>query len=871
MNWFENPFVRTLGLYAAGSWLVLQVVDVLADNLGLPSWVFSSALVLLIVGLPIVLATAYFHGPGRTPDTDESEATETARSVFTWRNAILGGLAAFSLWGVVATVWLFQGRPGGGAEGVDGVQSIAVLPLQVRAAGASAGPEGGSSDAALFADGMHDDLLTQLSRIDDLRVTSRTSVEEFRDSEENIRDIAERLGVRYVVEGAVDRVGDRVRVNVQLIDASSDGHLWAETYDETMTLDNLFAIRDALTRRIAASLRAELTPEVAARLAERPTDDARAFDLYTRGRQLYERGSRPELEQAIDLFERAVELDPGFAEAHAMIAGAWNRQIAYGYVPREVGGPPARAATARALAIDPELTEGLIGRAVSRWHEGDPASALATLERAIELSPSNAAARTVLATLLDQLGLVERMLEEARIAHDLDPLSPSSAEILVVALSRSGRDREAAEQAAALLELHPDVETASSTAAAALAATGREEEAVRVLERAVARNPSSIWANEGLAWALHDVGRRDEALAQIERALERNPEDYPSWTSLAWLRADRGQFTGAREAAAEAVRLAPAGADTRASLARMLLAVGDTASAVAHLDTGKAAVIPNVNVHESLLRAGQVEAAVDASGRIASRDAVSRWARIEHARFLFESAPWAPHRPAAALAAFEAFRADEPAGAQFRVAYGTTLRELGHAEASHEQFRDFAAERPGSADAHAQLGWNLLMAQRDVAGAGDAFRRSLEIDAHAENALWGLARVRAREGRADSAFELIEAARSTCGWSMCEHHFTVRESWLRAFLGDEARAREILAAYEGRLDHPDWADWRAVLAATRAELGDLDAAFDLLDSAFDGRSSELMEAKVEPWYDPLRDDPRFDALLERLELVDPSP
>ncbi|MFW6084493.1 MAG: hypothetical protein ACODAA_04710 [Gemmatimonadota bacterium] len=232
---------------------------------------------------------------------------------------------------------------------------------------------------------MHDDLLTQLSRIADLRVISRTSVEEFRDSEENLRDIADRLGARYVVEGAVDRVGDRVRVHMQLIDANSDGHVWAEQYDRTMTLDNLFAIRDDLTRRIASSLRASLTPETEERLVLRPTEDAEAFELYTRARHLYDRGARPDLERAIELYEQATARDPEFAAAHAGLAAAHVRFANFGFGPDSERFPLARTA----------------------------------MERVIELNPSHARARSALGQLLGGLGYEDQALEERR-----DSLTP---------------------------------------------------------------------------------------------------------------------------------------------------------------------------------------------------------------------------------------------------------------------------------------------------------------------------------------------------------------------------------------------------------------------------------------------------------------
>ena len=238
---------QVLGIYVVGSWLVLQAVDTLAGALNLPDWAPPFALFLLIIGFPIVLATAFIQEGPKSSEALDAEAVEPKdpgahHRLLTWRNAIIWGVAASLLWGGFAAGWFLFGRSGS-AEAVAEVpvaeeteevrQSIAVLPLANRSA---------LEEDAFFVDGIHDDILTHLSKIDGLKVIARTSVMQYRESPPPIREIAEELNVATVLEGGVQRAGERVRVNVQLIDARTEAHLWAQTYDEQLTAANIFSI-----------------------------------------------------------------------------------------------------------------------------------------------------------------------------------------------------------------------------------------------------------------------------------------------------------------------------------------------------------------------------------------------------------------------------------------------------------------------------------------------------------------------------------------------------------------------------------------------------------------------------------------------------
>jgi predicted Zn-dependent protease len=345
------------------------------------------------------------------------------------------------------------------------------------------------------------------------------------------------------------------------------------------------------------------------------------------------------------------------------------------------------------------------------------------------------------------------------------------------------------------------------------------------------------------------------------------PDDYPIQQSLSQMLADAGRFEEAAAPAREHVRLAPGHTGARAVLARALLAVGDTASAIAHLDSARAMDTRlNADVPRVLFRVGLVDDAVDASRRMVDEDPESVFNRVTHARLLFETAPWGQHSAADAMEALEEARRMSP-GEDFVLGeFGRMLRESGRTSESLAPFETIVAAQPNSADSHSRLGWELLVGQRDAGAAGRSFRRALELNPVHDAALWGRARVEMREGRADSAYAAMDRVLDICGWTMCQSYYGARRAWLHAVGGDEDGAREMLREYESMRNHPDWNEWLPVMAVTHAELGDLDRAFELLDLAYDLRSTELLEMKAETWFDPLRGDPRFDAMLTKMKL-----
>ena len=533
---------QVLSIYLIGGWVALQAVDILQATLRLPEWTPSFALVLLVIGLPIVLATAFVQqgvgteGPFAEPQAETAGGAPKSPGRFlTWRNATLVGVAAALLWGGVALGWFLFGRDATGGAPERDLRSVAVLPF------ASRSQEG---DATVFADGVHDDLLTQLAKIPNLKVISRTSVLRYRGTEEPIHAIADELGVATVLEGSVDRVGDRVRVNVQLIDAQTDDHLWADSYDEELTAANIFAIRTDLARKVAGALRATLTPEVEARIESQPTDDLEAYTLYLRGRQFWNQRSQEGLETAEGYFRRAIERDSAYALAWAAMADTYALLSGYGYMPPDQALPKATAAADRALKLDPLLGEAHAARGLIALHESELELAEEQIRRAIELNPSYASAHHWYCIVLRARGRAHDALREIRRASELDPLSPIISETLAQQLWFVYQFGAALAHYESTIELDPGFAVAHRGRAQVLASLGLFAAAMEAAQRASELDPVSYadWLPARVLFLARDY---EAAAVTLAAAGELDP-----WWSHQLLReifVQQGRFTEALE------------------------------------------------------------------------------------------------------------------------------------------------------------------------------------------------------------------------------------------------------------------------------------------------------------------------------------
>jgi TolB-like protein/Tfp pilus assembly protein PilF len=380
--------------------------------------------------------------------------------------------------------------------------SIAVLPFTNRSANA---------DDVYFTDGVHDDLLTQLAKIDAFSVISRTSVLEYRDTAKNLKQIGEELGVANIMEGAVQRSGNRVRINVQLIDAVSDEHLWAEVYDRELTTENLFDIQTEIAQSIAGALKATLTDQEITSVSDVPTGNVAAYELYLQGKRFALGESEIGFDTAVELYEQALRLDPEFKLAWIGLAQAYiNNFWTYGADPAD--RDKSREAIDRARAIDPDFPELYMAEGFYHyWGLLDYDTALLNLDKAIALMPSNAEAHMWKGWASRRAGLWDQAIDSMLRSVKLNPRVMVNLLETGQTMSYVGRYKEAMEWTEAAYELEPDSFWAKTyLAALELIANGNTERAANLVVGAQFAND---WGFIHTAWEVHMLtGRFDSAL-----------------------------------------------------------------------------------------------------------------------------------------------------------------------------------------------------------------------------------------------------------------------------------------------------------------------------------------------------------------------
>ena len=516
--------LRVAAAYAVVAWIIIEAGSVLLPTFGASESAFQLYVLVVLVGFLASLILAWVfemtpQGVKLDKNVDRSESG-TARTGRTMDFAIIGLLIIALGISVTLNVTGIRDSDLMPAATVNRM-SIAVLPFTSR----STDPEN-----ELFADGIHDDLLTRLANIGALKVISRTSVMEYRNTTKNLRQIAVELGVGTVLEGAVQRVGDNVRINAQLIDAATDEHLWAKTYDRQFSVQNIFAIQSEISEAITGALRATLTPKEHVRLANVPTENMGAYSLAVQGRaNLYKRRLETLL-QAREQFEQATELDPDYAEAYAGLADSvlllFNNHAA---ISRQEMLAVAEPALDRALSLDPDLADayaslGLLKQQI--WSETRTGPELAEAEaaflRAIELNPNHPRAYMWFATVRTQQQRFDEAIELYHQALQVDPLGRIPLTNLPGLYAQMNRNDDALNLYVKAVHIHPEWPTVYLNLSQHLQGLGRLDESIAwgMRRRELSTDPL---AGANLIAAFVEFGDYDRA----RNVLADIPVDHP--------------------------------------------------------------------------------------------------------------------------------------------------------------------------------------------------------------------------------------------------------------------------------------------------------------------------------------------------------
>jgi TolB-like protein len=443
----RNVF-RVAIAYAVAGWVLMQIAATVLPIFQTPPWILKVITFVIILGLPIALILAWAYeltneGVKREAEVDRSKSITKQTG-----NKLDRGIIVVLLIGIM---WLVFDRffANDQTQVSEDGRSVAVLPFQNMTNDAANDP---------FTVGIHDDLLTQISRIASLKTISRTSVLQYRNTTKTIPEIASELGVATVLEGGVQRAGDRVRINAQLIDAATDVHLWAATYDRELSASNIFAIQSEIAKAIANALQATLTDDEQQRLGNVPTESIAALERYFIGKQMLEERNADSLVGAINYFQQVIDLDPDFALAYSGLADAYMLLPEYraDIDPREIQ-EKSEAAAVTAISLDPEIPEVLTSMGWNTLiHDYDWAGAEKLLRRALEIESNNTGALHWLSHVISWQGRHDEALEVARKAVAVDPLSRLMQMNLAYILTDAGAYDEALPLVKAVIASRPN-------------------------------------------------------------------------------------------------------------------------------------------------------------------------------------------------------------------------------------------------------------------------------------------------------------------------------------------------------------------------------------------------------------------------------
>jgi TolB-like protein/Flp pilus assembly protein TadD len=559
----RNVF-KVAAAYLIVGWLIMQAGEVMGPALHLPEWVNSVLAFFLILGFPLALFFAWAfeltpEGIKKEKDVDKSQSITgaTGQKLNYTIIVLMAAALAYFAWDKFISspeseVEALQVSPGTGQtrtavfaneQKID-KKSIAVIPFRNRSEN--------EENAEFFSDGVHDELLTNLSKIKELKVISRTSVMNYRDTTKNMKQIGEELGVANILEGGVQRAGNTVRINVQLIDAATDEHLWAKVYDRQLTAENIFAIQTEIAHAIASALEATLSPREQELLATAPTSNLEAYDSLLIASQLLNRGNWQNIRDAQAYLKKAIELDPEFAQAHVLLARTYFDLFNTGATTLPPVSAPWQQAIQTALSLDPDNAGAIAVQALYLWSHGLD-GVEDHFEKALQLEPHNAEIMTLYGEYLRKNFRPDQALPLFEMAREMDPVSIDLLRGLARTRWARGEMDQALEIFARIRQVDPSSVSGYGPVGGAYIDIGDMVQGSEWLFKAMEIDPEDSDLSNWVVMVYSSSGDLDRSRKWLEW-IDRNQSFNPmTWANMAMLNISEGHLDPAIEYARQAI------------------------------------------------------------------------------------------------------------------------------------------------------------------------------------------------------------------------------------------------------------------------------------------------------------------------------
>ena len=509
--------MRVITVYAAVAFVILELVSIIVEPLKLPEWTLPFIIVLLCVGfiIAIILSWIYdIHPEGgivKTEPAKEVSEESVPPSSKGWK------IASYISFVVIVGLIVLNIVPRTGKKLILD-KSIAVLPFENMS---------DENEFAHLGDAITDEIIMQLYKIHEFEVRSRTSIMQYKNTPKGSPVIGQELNVNYLLEGSAQRYEDKVRIRAQLIQASTDDHIWAEVFEGDW--NNIFNIQINVAKQVAHELKTVLSPSEIERIEDEPTDNIEAYNLYLQGRHFWSQEGKDDLDKSIEYYIRALEIDPDYALAYTGMAITYTSYAWYGYSPRRDVIPQAKTAAKKALELDNKLGEAHTELAFARLiYDWDWSGSETGFKRALELNPNYARAHKQYAWVLSYVGRHDEALEQSKRAHELDPLS---VDIWVEFGRRYYFDRDydkAIDEYRKVIELFPNIKYspiswyARSELAKALSQKGLHDEAIEEYLKADFE-PTYHWH---LGYIYGVAGKREKAQEILNYYLELSKKEF---------------------------------------------------------------------------------------------------------------------------------------------------------------------------------------------------------------------------------------------------------------------------------------------------------------------------------------------------------